>query len=125
MKSIVAERGQVTIPNSLRDKLGIRPGTALEFSASNGTRAAFASDDAFQRAMRTLGVSFSAPTEPAASLAGVTCKAYRTAGGKRNRVIADFVIGAHAVVQCDRLLTRDRGYYKKCFAGLVVVEPSA
>ena len=36
MKSIVAERGQVTIPKSLRDKLGIRPGTALEFSASNG-----------------------------------------------------------------------------------------
>lgn len=37
MKAIVAERGQVTIPKSLRDKLGIRPGTALEFSARNGT----------------------------------------------------------------------------------------
>ncbi len=36
MKAIVAERGQVTIPKSLRDKLGIRPGTALEFSARNG-----------------------------------------------------------------------------------------
>ena len=36
MKAIVAERGQVTIPKPLRDKLGIRPGTALEFSASNG-----------------------------------------------------------------------------------------
>ena len=89
------------------------------------TRAAFADDEAFQRAIRTLGVSFSAPTEPAASLAGVTCKSYRRAGGKRDRVIADFLIGAHAVAQCDRLLTRDRGYYKKCFAGLVVVEPSA
>ena len=37
MKAIVAERGQVTIPKPLRDKLGIRPGTALEFSARNGT----------------------------------------------------------------------------------------
>ena len=37
MKAVVAERGQVTIPKSLRDKLGIRPGTALEFSARNGT----------------------------------------------------------------------------------------
>ena len=37
MKSIVAERGQVTIPKALRDKLGIRSGTALEFSARNGT----------------------------------------------------------------------------------------
>ena len=37
MKAIVAERGQVTIPKSLRDKLGIRPGTELEFIAKDGT----------------------------------------------------------------------------------------
>lgn len=36
MRAIVAERGQVTIPKSLRDKLGIRPGTALEFAAKDG-----------------------------------------------------------------------------------------
>lgn len=36
MKAIVAERGQVTIPKALRDKLGIRPGTALEFSTRDG-----------------------------------------------------------------------------------------
>ena len=36
MKAVVAERGQVTIPKPLRDKLGIRPGTALEFTAHNG-----------------------------------------------------------------------------------------
>ena len=37
MKAIVAQRGQVTIPKPLRDKLGIRPGTALEFIAKDGT----------------------------------------------------------------------------------------
>ncbi len=37
MKAIVEERGQVTIPKVLRDKLGIRPGTALEFTAKDGT----------------------------------------------------------------------------------------
>ena len=37
MKAIVAERGQVTIPKPLRDKLGIRPGTTLEFIAKDGT----------------------------------------------------------------------------------------
>lgn len=36
MKAVVAERGQVTIPKALRDKLGIRAGTALEFTARNG-----------------------------------------------------------------------------------------
>ena len=89
------------------------------------TRAAFASDEDFLRALRTLGVGFSAQTELAATLSGIAWKKYRATGGKRDRVIADFLIGAHAASQCDRLLTRDRGYYKKYFGGLVVVDPSA
>ena len=36
MKAKVAERGQVTIPKALRERLGIRPGTLLEFSAEKG-----------------------------------------------------------------------------------------
>jgi antitoxin PrlF len=37
MKALVGERGQVTIPKRLRDRLGIRPGTYLEFEeGSNG-----------------------------------------------------------------------------------------
>ena len=89
------------------------------------TRAAFSSDEDFLRALRTLGVGFSAQTEQAATLAGTAWKKYRAGGGKRDRVIADFLIGAHAASQCDRLLTRDRGYYKKCFGGLVIVDPSS
>ena len=89
------------------------------------TRAAFSSDEDFLRALRTLGVGFSAQTAQAATLAGITWKKYRAGGGKRDRVIADVLIGAHAALQCDRLLTRARGYYKKYFAGLVVIDPSA
>jgi AbrB family looped-hinge helix DNA binding protein len=36
MKATVAERGQVTIPKELRDKLGLRPGTVLDFHAEAG-----------------------------------------------------------------------------------------
>ncbi len=36
MKGRVAERGQVTIPKPLRERLGIRPGTILEFSEEGG-----------------------------------------------------------------------------------------
>ena len=36
MKAKVAERGQVTIPKALRDSMGIRPGTILEFHEEAG-----------------------------------------------------------------------------------------
>jgi len=36
MKATVAERGQVTIPKALRKKLGLTPGTVLDFEADNG-----------------------------------------------------------------------------------------
>jgi len=36
-------------------------------------------------------------------LAGQAWKQYRLNGEKRDRVIADFLIGVHAMKQCDRL----------------------
>jgi antitoxin PrlF len=36
MRAKVAERGQVTIPKALRERLGIRPGTVLEFKEDQG-----------------------------------------------------------------------------------------
>ena len=36
MKAIVADRGQVTIPKALRQRLGIRPKTVLDFQEENG-----------------------------------------------------------------------------------------
>jgi hypothetical protein len=47
--------------------------------------------------------------------------AYRKAGGKRDRILADFLIGAHALHEADRLLTRDRGFYRLHFANLVIL----
>jgi len=36
MKAVVAERGQVTIPKALRDRLGIAPKMVLDFREENG-----------------------------------------------------------------------------------------
>jgi len=36
MKSVVSEKGQVTIPKPLRDKLGLRAGQVLEFETRDG-----------------------------------------------------------------------------------------
>ena len=89
------------------------------------TRAAFPSEQGFAQSLGALGVAYSALAEPAATMAGGAWKKYRAAGGRRERVMADFLIGAHAATQCDRLLTRDRGYYRKYFSGLVILDPTA
>ena len=59
----------------------------------------------------------------AAFQAGQSFAGYRKAGGKRDRMVADFLIGAHARVHTGRLLTRDRGFYREHFNGIQIVEP--
>jgi antitoxin PrlF len=51
MNAIVSEKGQVTIPKAVRSKLGIKPGTVLDFSADNGRLVAVKQEqgDAFDR----------------------------------------------------------------------------
>jgi len=36
MKTIVSERGQITLPKAVRISLGLRPGTILEISVVDG-----------------------------------------------------------------------------------------
>lgn len=85
--------------------------------------ASFPTATAMATAMATLTVDFSAGTEASAAAAGAAWKVYRRRGGPRHRVVADFLIAAHAEVTADRLLTRDRGFYRTYFPRLTIVEP--
>ena len=56
--------------------------------------------------------------------AGASWREYRRRGGARARIVPDFLIGAHAGYRADRLLTRDRGFYRSHFPGLKIIDPS-
>lgn len=86
--------------------------------------AAFAGPVGAREAMDRLGVSF-APLDVEAFLqAGRQWSAYRRHGGTRARVMADFLIGAHAGQTAQRLLTRDRGFFRSYFAQLPILDPT-
>jgi len=72
-----------------------------------------------------INVTLSAMNSDIAYLAGEKWDLYRKTGGKKERIITDFLIGAHAFMKADRFLTRDRGFYRNYFQDLtlLVVNP--
>ena len=88
------------------------------------TGAWFPDAEAAENALSRLRVDYSPLAADTALQAGCAWQAYRKAGGARDRVIADFLIGTHAAAQADRLLTRDRGFYRSYFAELAIVDPT-
>jgi predicted nucleic acid-binding protein len=109
---------------------------ALEKAASVGplvacpvvwaeVRAALKEPEKVGELMTTVGIAFDPFDEASANLAGDLWRTYRRAGGKREHLIPDFLIGAHARARAAQLLARDRGFFRSHFSGLVVLEPEA
>jgi predicted nucleic acid-binding protein len=67
-----------------------------------------------------INISISSIDEDIAFLAGEKWSLYRKSGGKRTRIISDFLIGAHAFKIGDFFLTRDRGFYSTYFPELFI-----
>ena len=91
--------------------------------------AAFNNKAAFARQMAKLGINFSPMPEKAAVRAGgiwrlARATAHSSAAKQRLAIIPDFLIGAHAMECADALVTRDRGFMRKYFAGLKIIDPS-
>jgi predicted nucleic acid-binding protein len=59
----------------------------------------------------------------AALLAGWAHREYRSRGGRREKTLPDFLIGAHAAVRGHRVLTRDPSGYRSYFPAVELLAP--
>lgn len=65
-------------------------------------------------------IEFVPSSRESAILAGRSFARYLSRGGRTGRIVADFLIGAHAMLHADRLLARDRGYLRDYFSKLTL-----
>ena len=75
--------------------------------------------------LEDMSIRFNAMEAKSALRAGEMQRRYRQRGGARARTIPDFLIGAHAMLQCDGLITRDAAFYRDYFKGLKLIVPKA
>lgn len=81
--------------------------------------------EAALEAMAEFGIRYVPINEQAAIRAGLMQRRYRERGGGRERLIADFLVGAHALMQAGTLLTRDAGFHRDYFKGLKIINPNS
>ncbi len=80
--------------------------------------------------LEEMGVRFMPIDQRAAVRSGEMQRKYhermRAAGqlGTMNRTVPDFLVGAHALLQCTALITRDAGFFRDYFKGLKVIVPA-
>jgi hypothetical protein len=77
----------------------------------------------FRKSLTALGVVFDATSIESARLAGRIFSTYRRQAGPREHLVPDFLIGAHARRQADRIAAIDRGYLRRYFPRLRILAP--
>ncbi len=82
---------------------------------------AFKDDRALEEFLADWQIDFIPSSRESVVLAGRNFGRFLRPGGQKGRIVADFLIGAHAMVHADRLLARDRGYLREYFTKLTVL----
>jgi predicted nucleic acid-binding protein len=109
---------------ALRDALARGPVVVCDVVVAEICSSLRDGDQAMQ-ALEDMGISFSAVEQKSALRAGEMQRRYRARGGDAHRTVQDFIVGAHALLQCNALITRDAGFFRDYFKGLKVIVPTA
>ena len=110
--------------NSLRHSLSIGPVVVCDVVLAEITTALRDGAQALG-VLEEMGIGYVAVESRSAVRAGEMQRRYRQRGGLRQRTVPDFVVGAHALLQCTALITRDAGFFRDYFKGLKVIVPKA
>ncbi|MBS7455914.1 type II toxin-antitoxin system VapC family toxin [Coralloluteibacterium stylophorae] len=73
--------------------------------------------------LEEMGIRFSPLEAKAALRAGEMQRRYRQRVPGGSRAVPDFLIGAHALLQCNGLITRDDAFFRDYFKGLKLIVP--
>ena len=116
---------------SLRDALAHGPVVLCDVVVSEIT-AGLGHGAEIMDVVEEMGMSYLPVERKAAIRAGEMQRRYkqrlRTLGqtsAAPQRTVPDFIVGAHALIQCSALITRDAGFFRDYFKGLKVIVPKA
>ena len=79
--------------------------------------------DQAMQVLEDMGIAFREVERKSAIRAGEMQRRYRARGAARIRTATDFIVGAHALLQCNALITRDAEFFRDYFKGLKVIVP--
>jgi predicted nucleic acid-binding protein len=109
---------------SLRQALSVGPVVVCEVVLTEVVTALKNGAEALD-ALEAMGIAYAATESRSAIRAGEMQRRYRQRGGRRERTVPDFLVGAHAMLQCSGLITRDDAFFRDYFKGLRLIVPKA
>ena len=110
--------------SALREALALGPVLVCDVVVAEVCSSLRDGDQALQ-VLEDMGIRYGEVEAKAAIRAGEMQRRYRARGGRRDRTVPDFVVGAHALLQCSALITRDAAFFRDYFKGLKVIVPKA
>ena len=114
----------------VRDALGSGPVVLCDVVVSEIT-AGLGHGAEFMDVVEEMGIRYLPVERRVAIRAGEMQRRYeqrlRTLGKAvpAQRTVPDFIVGAHALLQCNALITRDAGFFRDYFKGLKIIVPKA